>query len=97
MTGMINSFMQWVSVHPHLTGFIVGVIACSEALAFIGLVVPGTVLMLAAGALVGVGLVDFWSIFAWAVGDVLYLLFNEGYAAHAGEAPTPNPNGGFEG
>ena len=71
MTGMINSFMQWVSVHPHLTGFIVGVIACSEALAFIGLVVPGTVLMLAAGALVGVGLVDFWSIFAWAVGGAV--------------------------
>lgn len=67
MTGTINSFIHWVSVHPHLTGLIVGAIACSEALAFIGLVVPGAALMLAAGALVGAGLVDFWSIFAWAV------------------------------
>jgi membrane protein DedA with SNARE-associated domain/membrane-associated phospholipid phosphatase len=67
MGGLISSFMQWVSVHPHLTGFLVGVIACSEALAFIGLLVPGAALMLAAGALVGAGLVDFWSIFTWAV------------------------------
>jgi len=63
--------MQWVSAHPYLTGFIVGVIACSEALAFVGLLVPGAALMLAAGALVGAGLVDFWSIFAWAVGGAV--------------------------
>lgn len=71
MSSILSSFIQWVSIHPHLTGLIVGVIACSEALAFVGLVVPGSVLMLAAGILVGTGLVNFWSIFAWAVGGAV--------------------------
>jgi membrane protein DedA with SNARE-associated domain/membrane-associated phospholipid phosphatase len=71
MSGMIISFMHWVSIHPHLTGFIVGVIACTEALAFIGLLVPGAALMLAAGALIGAGLVDFWTIFIWAIGGAV--------------------------
>ena len=63
--------MQWVSTHPHLTGLIVGLIACAESLAFVGLVVPGAALMLAAGALVGAGLMGFWSTFAWAVGGAV--------------------------
>jgi membrane protein DedA with SNARE-associated domain/membrane-associated phospholipid phosphatase len=71
MSGVISLFMQWVSVHPHLTGLIVGLIACAEALAFIGLLVPGAALMLAAGALVGAGLMEFWSTFAWAVGGAV--------------------------
>ncbi|MBI1424140.1 MAG: phosphatase PAP2 family protein [Gammaproteobacteria bacterium] len=71
MTNWIASLIHWVSAHPHLTGLIVGVIACSEALAFIGLLVPGAALMLAAGALIGAGAVDFWSIFAWAVGGAI--------------------------
>ncbi len=71
MDSLIGYLMQWVSAHPHLTGFIVGVIACSEALAFVGLLVPGAALMVAAGVLVGAGLVDFWSIFAWAVGGAV--------------------------
>lgn len=71
MNSLINSLMQWVSAHPDLTGFIVGVIACSEALAFVGLLVPGAALMIAAGVLVGAGLVNFWGVFAWAVGGAV--------------------------
>ncbi len=71
MSSLIGVFMQWVSAHPHLTGLIVGLIACTEALAFIGLLVPGAALMLAAGALVGAGLMGFWSTFAWAVGGAV--------------------------
>lgn len=71
MNSLINAFMHWVSVHPQLTGLFVGIIAFSESLAFVGLLVPGAALMLAAGALVGAGLVDFWSIFTWAVGGAI--------------------------
>lgn len=71
MNSLINTFMHWVSVHPQLTGLFVGIIACAESLAFVGLLVPGAALMLAAGALVGAGLVDFWNIFAWAVGGAV--------------------------
>lgn len=63
--------MQWVSVHPHLSGLILGLITCAESLAFIGLVVPGATLTLVAGMLVGVGSMTFWSTFAWATGGAV--------------------------
>jgi len=71
VSGLIGVFLQWVSAHPQLTGLIVGLIACTESLAFVGLLVPGAVLMLAAGSLVGAGLIEFWSTFAWAVGGAV--------------------------
>ncbi|QQS54376.1 MAG: VTT domain-containing protein [Candidatus Competibacteraceae bacterium] len=71
MSSLINESMQWASLHPHLAGLIVGLIACTESLAFIGLVVPGATLTLAAGALVGAGAMAFWSTFAWAAGGAV--------------------------
>jgi membrane protein DedA with SNARE-associated domain/membrane-associated phospholipid phosphatase len=71
VSGWIASFLQWVSMHPHLAGLVVGFIACAEALAFIGLVVPGAALIVAAGALVGSGYLEFWGTFAWAVGGAV--------------------------
>jgi membrane protein DedA with SNARE-associated domain/membrane-associated phospholipid phosphatase len=71
MGALINFLIHWVTLHPHLTGLFVGIIACAEALAFVGMLVPGAVLMFAAGALIGVGAVGFWSVFAWAVGGAI--------------------------
>jgi len=71
METFVNHILQWVNLHPHLSGFMVGFIACAEALAFVGMLVPGAVLMLAAGALVGVGALDFWSILAWSVAGAI--------------------------
>lgn len=71
MGALINYLIHWVTLHPNLTGLFVGIIACAEALAFVGMVVPGAVLMFAAGALIGIGAVDFWSVFAWAVGGAI--------------------------
>ncbi|MEJ2360999.1 MAG: VTT domain-containing protein [Gammaproteobacteria bacterium] len=71
MDALLNSFIHWVSTHPQLTGLFVGIVAFTESLAFVGLIVPGSTLVLGAGALIGAGLVDFWSIFAWAVGGAV--------------------------
>lgn len=46
---------------------LVALVACIEALAFIGMLVPGAALMIGAGMLIGVGALGFWSTFAWAV------------------------------
>lgn len=67
LAGWIASFVQWTVMHPHLAGLLVASTACAESLAFIGLVVPGSVMMLGAGALIGVGALGFWSTVAWAV------------------------------
>jgi len=71
MTGILHTIIQWVGAHPHLTGLFVGIVACTEALAFVGLLVPGAAIMLSVGALVGAGLVGFWGIFAWALGGAV--------------------------
>ncbi|TXH74453.1 bifunctional DedA family/phosphatase PAP2 family protein [Thiobacillus sp.] len=56
----IQSFLSWVAQHPHwaLTG--VFLVALGESLAVVGLVVPGAAMMVAAGALVALGVIGFW-------------------------------------
>lgn len=58
--------LDWVSAHPHWAGAVVALVAFSESLAVIGLVVPGVVFMFAAGALIGLGRLDFWPVLLWA-------------------------------
>lgn len=71
MTNLILDLIRWAGLHPDAAGLLVAAIACAESLAFVGLVVPGAVMMLGAGALVGVGALPFWSTFLWAVGGAI--------------------------
>ena len=63
----IAALVEWVGANPHWTGFFVFLIALSESLAIIGMVVPGVVMMFAAGALIGAGAVEFWPMYWLAV------------------------------
>lgn len=67
MTHLVLNLVQWAGSHPLVAGLAIALVACLESLAFVGLVVPGAMLMLGAGALVGVGALQFWSTFFWAV------------------------------
>ena len=58
--------LDWVSAHPHWAGAAVALVAFSESLAVVGLVVPGVVFMFAAGALIGVGRMELWPTLVWA-------------------------------
>ncbi len=69
--GLLHQLVSWLGAHPGWAGLIVGAITCAEALAFVGMLVPGATLMIGAGALVGLGVLEFWSIFAWAVGGAV--------------------------
>lgn len=71
MTHLIALLIDWVSIHPELAGLLVAIIACVESLAFVGMLVPGTVMILGAGALIGAGALQFWPIMAWAVGGAV--------------------------
>lgn len=71
MTNLILGLIHWAGLHPGAAGLLVAAIACAESLAFVGLVVPGAIMMLGAGALVGVGALPFWSTFLWAVGGAV--------------------------
>ncbi len=63
----ISALVEWVAANPHWAGFFVFLISLSESLAIVGMVVPGVVMMVAAGALIGAGAVAFWPMYWLAV------------------------------
>lgn len=56
----IQSFLSWIAHHPHWALAGVFLIALGESLAVVGLVVPGAAIMVAVGALVALGALEFW-------------------------------------
>jgi len=67
MADLFQDLLAWVSANPgwaHLSVFLVALV---ESLAIVGLIVPGVVMMVGAGALVATGALDFWLVCGWAV------------------------------
>ena len=58
----IRSVIAWVGLHPGWAVVVIGLVALGESLAFVGLLVPGALLMFAAGALIASGALPFWPI-----------------------------------
>lgn len=76
MTDLIHQLIEWVGQNPHWTGLFVFLLAFAESMAFVGVVVPGVVMMFAVGAMIGAGAVGFWpmywlSVLGAVVGDGL--------------------------
>lgn len=63
----VQPVLDWIRENPNWSGFIVFLISLSESLAIVGLVVPGVVLMTAIGAMMGSGILPFWSTLLWAI------------------------------
>ncbi len=62
----LHIFNEWLAAHPGWAWAAVFAIACGESLALVGLLLPGTLLMFAIGALVGMGTLPFAEAAAWA-------------------------------
>jgi len=54
----IQPIFNWLSDHPAWSGLFVFLIALTESLVIVGLIIPGTVLMFGIGTLVGAGVLD---------------------------------------
>ncbi|HEC15979.1 MAG TPA: phosphatase PAP2 family protein [Sedimenticola sp.] len=67
MTEYLHQLLEWVSLHPVWAGVVVFLVAMSESLAIIGILVPGVVLMFGFGAMISADALAFWPTFAWAV------------------------------
>lgn len=66
------TLLEWLRSHSAWAGPLILVVAFAESLAVVGLIVPGVVLMFAAGAVAGAGYLSFWNLAAWAaLGAVL--------------------------
>lgn len=62
----VHQFTAFVSLHPHWAGAIAFLTAMAEAIALVGLLVPGTSILIGIGALVGLGHLALWPILIWA-------------------------------
>lgn len=67
MTESFDQLLAWVGQHPEWAGLAVFAVAMAESLAIVGVLVPGVIILFGAGALIGAGVLDFWSIALWAV------------------------------
>ncbi len=67
MTELLPQLLAWIPAHPLGAGLAIFLVAMSESLAVIGLLVPGVLMMFGIGALVAAGAVEFSDAYAWAV------------------------------
>ncbi len=68
----IQPYLDYFAAHPNWAIALIFLIAFGEALLIIGLVVPSTLVLVGAGALVGTGKLEFWPVLiATAVGCIL--------------------------
>jgi len=71
MESILQSLLQWIAAHGTWAGIVVFLIALSESLAVIGVVVPGVLFMFGIGALIATGHLSFWPTLAWAVAGAI--------------------------
>lgn len=76
MESLLAHLLAWIGAHPTWAGLAIFLIALSESLVIIGVIVPGVLFMFGIGALIATGHLPFASSLAWAVagaisGDVL--------------------------
>ena len=61
-TGWVNDLLVWIGEHRAWSGPIVFFIALIESLVLVGIIVPGILILLGFGALIALGLLDFYTI-----------------------------------
>ncbi|MES9992077.1 MAG: VTT domain-containing protein [Candidatus Thiodiazotropha sp.] len=67
MSEYFTPLLTWIGENPFWAGLAVFVVAFSESVAIVGLLIPGVVMMFGFGALIATGVLDFWPVFWWAV------------------------------
>ncbi|WP_251358316.1 DedA family protein [Kangiella sp. TOML190] len=60
MEQFVSNLLDWISANPYWAGLAVFAIAFLESLAIIGLAVPGWLLLVGVGTLIGNGHLNFW-------------------------------------
>ena len=61
-SGWAQDLLNWVSANPAWSGVIIFLISLVESLVLVGLLVPGIFILFGIGALVGLGVMDFWPV-----------------------------------
>ena len=67
MTELIQDMLAWVSANPHWAYLLIFSVAMVESLALVGMLVPGAIMMVAAGPPIAAGVLAFWPAMGWAI------------------------------
>ena len=71
MASLISSVIDWLGAHPHVAYMAVFLLALSESVPMIGVVVPGTAIIVALSALVPSGVLVLWPLLAAATAGAI--------------------------
>jgi membrane protein DedA with SNARE-associated domain len=67
MDDWLQALVDFIAAHPHWAGLLVFVTAMAESIAVVGMVVPGSAILIAIGAVAGLGDLSIWPVLIWAV------------------------------
>lgn len=89
-TAWTQDLLNWLSANPGWAGFWVFVMAFVESLAFVGILVPGIIILFGIGALISLGAMDMLPIWFWGsvgalAGDIASYVIGRRYRSHLAE------------
>jgi undecaprenyl-diphosphatase len=67
-TGWTKDLLDWIAVNPGWAAFWIFVMAFVESLAFVGILVPGIIILFGIGTLISFGGIELWPV--WVLGSV---------------------------
>lgn len=77
LTSLVSSVTEFLTAHPHVAYLAVFLLALSESLPIIGVVIPGTAVILALSTLVPSGVLLLWPLL---VAAILGAIAGDGFA-----------------
>ena len=88
--GWTQDLLNWLTANPGWAGFWVFVMSFVESLAFVGILVPGIIILFGLGALISLGAMDMLPIWLWGsagafAGDIVSYVLGRRYRSHLAE------------
>ena len=88
--GWTQDLLNWLTANPGWAGFWVFVMSFVESLAFVGILVPGIIILFGLGALISLGAMDMLPIWLWGsvgafAGDFVSYAIGRRYRSHLAE------------
>ncbi len=89
-TDWTQGLLNWMSANPGWAGFWVFVMSFVESLAFVGILIPGIIILFGLGALISLGAMDMLPIWLWGsvgafAGDIVSYVLGRRYRSHLPE------------
>jgi undecaprenyl-diphosphatase len=90
-TGWTQDLLNWLTDNPGWAGFWVFVMSFIESLAFVGILVPGIIILFGLGALISLGAMELLPIWLWGTlgavtGDIVSYALGRRYRSHLADA-----------